>query len=205
MNTEITALQAVNHVPAMIAHWDRNQICTFANDAYRAWYGRNPEDMVGISLEELVGPNYGQNLPYILEALGGKKQVFERQYSLPGNVRKDMVVTYTPHVVAGETHGFWAHVADVTILREREAELERARKEKDAALAEVWTLTSLLPMCSGCKSIRNTKGEWFVLEEYISQRDGVDVSHGMCPQCIAKYYPELDLSRPKSATIADFR
>jgi len=194
MNTELRALQAVNHVPAMIAHWSNDQICTFANDAYREWFGRSPQAMLGITMSELLGDHYLPTLPYILGVLMGQKQVFERTYPLSGRVLKHGVVTYTPEFADQGVHGFWAHVADVTILRDREAALERARKEKDAALDQVWTLSSLLPMCSACKGIRNSKGEWHALEEYVLQRDGFGVSHSMCPKCVAVHYPGLELA-----------
>jgi PAS domain S-box-containing protein len=185
------ALRAVDHISAMIAYWDNNQCCAFSNEAYREWFGRTPEEMVGMSMKELLGPLYEKNHPYILRVLSGEKQVFERRIPLPQGGFRDTIATYTPDVVNGIVQGFWAHVADVTILREREAALERVARERDDAMAEIRTLRGLLPICSSCKSIRDTEGEWHTLEDYVSERSAVRFSHGICPTCIARLYPDL--------------
>lgn len=53
------------------------------------------------------------------------------------------------------------------------------------------TLHGLVPICAGCKSICNDKGEWEKLESYISQHSEAEFSHGMCPDCMEKYYGSI--------------
>jgi PAS domain S-box-containing protein len=77
------ALFVVDHIPAMVAYWDTNQICRFANNAYLEWFGKTREQLIGITLKELLGPIYSKNLPYINEALKGKVQNFEREIPTP--------------------------------------------------------------------------------------------------------------------------
>ena len=187
-------LNIVNHISAMVAYWDFNQRCVFSNDAYRHWFGKSPEEMVGMSLKELLGPLYEKNLPYILGALRGEKQVFERQIPIPGGGFRESIATYTPDSINGVVCGFSVHVADVTILREREAALERTIRERDAALAEVRTLRGLLPICANCKRIRDPIGAWQPIEKYVAARTEASFSHGICPECIAKLYPDIDLT-----------
>ena len=187
------ALIAVNHISAMVAYWDSNQRCVFSNDAYREWFGKTPEEMVGMSMRELLGPLYAKNLPYILAALKGEKQVFERRIPLPGGEVRDTIATYTPDIFDGIVRGFWVHVADVTSIRQREVELEKAIQERDAALAEVRTLRGLLPICSVCKSIRDESGTWQTIEQYVSDRSDASFTHGICPRCIARLYPDVDV------------
>jgi PAS domain S-box-containing protein len=190
------AVSVVNHISAMVAYWDSNQRCVFSNDAYREWFGRSPEQMVGMSMRELLGPLYEKNLPYIRAALRGERQVFERQIPLPNGGVRESIATYTPDVADGTVRGFSVHVADVTLLRDREAALERAIRERDAALAEVRVLRGLLPICAQCKCIRDTDGDWQPIEKYVSERSEARFSHGICPGCLAKLYPEIDLSAP---------
>ncbi len=185
---EQIALNVVNHIPAMVAYWDKRQICVFSNEAYREWFGRSPEEMKGMHMRELLGPLYALNLPYILAALQGKEQVFERRIPLPDGSIRESIATYTPDVLDGDVRGFFVQVVDVTTLREREAALEKAICDRDAALAEVRTLRSLLPICAFCKGIQDEAGNWQQLETYISKRSGTRFSHGLCPTCAEKNY-----------------
>jgi hypothetical protein len=57
-------------------------------------------------------------------------------------------------------------------------------------LAEVKTLTGIIPICSGCKKIRDDKGFWDQVENYIAHHSLAQFSHGLCPDCIKKYFPE---------------
>jgi sigma-B regulation protein RsbU (phosphoserine phosphatase) len=77
-------------------------------------------------------------------------------------------------------------------------ELKQAKKTKRElisklrnALSAVNQLSGLLPICSHCKKIRDDKGYWKNLEEYIAHRSGAQFSHSVCPKCMNKYYPEV--------------
>jgi hypothetical protein len=61
------------------------------------------------------------------------------------------------------------------------------------ALAQVKTLSGLLPICSHCKKIRDDKGYWNQIESYIHKHSDAEFSHGICPECAKKYYPYIDL------------
>ena len=65
------------------------------------------------------------------------------------------------------------------------------------ALGEVKTLRGILPICSFCKKIRNDKGYWDQVEVYVSQHTDADFSHGICPDCMAKHYPGINISEKK--------
>jgi len=121
------ALELLNHLDAMVAFWDSNQVCVFANRAYVHWFGKTPDEIVGGTMEELLGPIYPLNLPYIRAALAGQRQQFERAIPTPGGGIRDSLATYTPYVVEGRVRGFFVHVADVTPLKNLERQLEAAR------------------------------------------------------------------------------
>lgn len=185
------ALRVTNHISAMVAYWDADQRCRFSNNAYQQWFGKSPEQMKGMAMKDLLGPLYELNLPHILAALRGEEQIFERRIPLPNGGVRDTIATYTPDIVDGVVHGFFVHVADVTLLREREAALEQAIRERDAALAEVKTLHGILPICAFCKSIRDEHGTWLPMETYVSRHSPARFSHGFCPSCGEKHYGEF--------------
>jgi AmiR/NasT family two-component response regulator len=70
-------------------------------------------------------------------------------------------------------------------------ELRRLNSELQDALAKVRTLSGLLPICSSCKKIRDDEGYWNQLEAYIQEHSNAVFSHGLCPECAKKLYPEV--------------
>jgi hypothetical protein len=72
-----------------------------------------------------------------------------------------------------------------------EAERERLIAELQEALANVKTLTGLIPICSSCKKIRDDQGYWTQLETYLKQHSDAEFSHSLCLDCVRKLYPEL--------------
>jgi hypothetical protein len=69
-------------------------------------------------------------------------------------------------------------------------EIARTNDELQHALSEVKQLSGLLPICSFCKKIRDDDGYWNQIETYIGHRSEAQFSHGLCPDCIRKMYPE---------------
>lgn len=81
----------------------------------------------------------------------------------------------------------------VSGIKRKQAE-EALRLERDnlqRALAEVKQLSGFLPICASCKKIRDDKGYWNQIESYISQHSEAEFSHGICPECAKKLYPEF--------------
>ena len=92
---------------------------------------------------------------------------------------------------------------DVTERKKTEEERERLIKHLQEALAEVKDLRSILPICSFCKKVRDDKGYWEQVESYISKHTHVDLSHGICPECMDKYYPEINFEKSSPANDSD--
>lgn len=72
-----------------------------------------------------------------------------------------------------------------------EHELEKTVEELKQASSEVKTLSGLLPICSSCKKIRDDRGYWTQIESYVKRHSNAEFSHGICPDCAKKYYPDL--------------
>jgi len=71
-----------------------------------------------------------------------------------------------------------------------EEERERLISQLKEALSKIKKLSGLLPICASCKKIRDDKGYWNKIESYISNHSEAEFSHGICPDCMKKLYPE---------------
>jgi HAMP domain-containing protein len=92
-------------------------------------------------------------------------------------------VAHAVDVLKGNTRQM---IADYDALQKSKAELERL-------LAEVRTLSGLLPICSNCKKIRDDQGYWKQVEVYIGEHSEAQFTHGICPDCVKTLYPELNM------------
>jgi CheY-like chemotaxis protein len=71
--------------------------------------------------------------------------------------------------------------------------LEIKHRELQDALLEIKTLRGIVPICSNCKKIRDDKGFWSQVEVYVRAHTHAEFTHGICPECAKKLYPELEL------------
>jgi PAS domain S-box-containing protein len=90
-----------------------------------------------------------------------------------------------------------AAVLDITDRHTAEVERERLIRELQTALTHVKTLRGLLPICAHCKKIRNDQGYWEQIESYIDSHSDATFSHGICAECLHKYYPGFESTAPE--------
>lgn len=89
------------------------------------------------------------------------------------------------HDETGEFAGYIGSCIDVheaVVARQ----IAKAAREK-----EIDTLRALLPICSSCKKVRDDAGYWGQIEAYIRKHVDVELTHGICPDCVAELYPEF--------------
>ena len=136
INQPMIAQIIVDEIPALIAYVDNDQRYRFANKAYLNWFGREKNDILELSMKDVIGSIYDLNLPYIANALEGSLQVFERKVVTPdGSVRYGLM-TYTPNYVEDKVEGFFIHVVDVTPVKKIEKELHVERENTKEVLAK---------------------------------------------------------------------
>lgn len=129
----------VDHVPAMIGYWDRDERNRLANADYQRWFGKTPAEIEGRPMIDLLGPAlYEKNRPFIERALGGQRQDFERTITGPDGVVRHSHASYVPDLRDGRVHGFVALVTDVTRRVQDEQALAQALAERDTLLKEVY-------------------------------------------------------------------
>lgn len=85
---------------------------------------------------------------------------------------------------------------EATVIRNQELqETQKVLSEKvyelETALARVKQLEGIIPICMHCKNIRDDKNSWQQIEQYIFDHSDVQFSHGICPDCLKKYYSDI--------------
>ena len=84
--------------------------------------------------------------------------------------------------------GVGLNISDRVIIENKNENLIAKLQQ---ALSQVKLLSGFLPICASCKKIRDDKGYWNQIESYITKHSEVEFSHGICPECAKKLYPNL--------------
>ena len=191
--------------PFGILTTDRDLVVTGWNQWMALHSGRKAQDVLNKSLPDLYPEFVERKMDrYFRAALSG--QVVVLSHRLHGRLismkptergaldsHMPQSGTISPLLSERLVIGTSTHIEDVSERIQREKELEEKVARLEDAMDQVNTLKGLLPICSYCKKIRDDKGYWNQLESYIGTRADVDFSHGICPECAEKYFPDLDL------------
>jgi transcriptional regulator with PAS, ATPase and Fis domain len=158
----------------------------FVNPAAKLLFGRTEEELLGE--------------PFGFPIVAGEATELE----IVNRVRKRTIAEM--RVVSAEWErqpAFLATLHDITAQKLAEgkaelylAELEKKNTELQEALANIKTLSDMLPICAYCKKIRDDKGYWSQVEEYICKHTDTVFSHGICPECAKKVYEEMGIPPP---------
>ena len=177
---------------------DRGQV-TFINPAALRMLGFTQEEMSGQRVHDLIHHSHEDGTNYPVEDC---PMYASYTHAAEGYVadevlwRKDgscFPVAYSsmPIIKDGKVIGAVVNFNDIAERKRVEAEREKFVRELQDALARVRQLSGLLPICASCKQIRNDKGYWTQIEIYVQDHSEAAFSHGICPECEEKLYPEF--------------
>ncbi len=85
-----------------------------------------------------------------------------------------------------------SRIAAMVRLIRAERKCESYVLELQQAIEKIKVLSGIIPICMHCNQIRDDKGYWNRLEEFVSKHSDAQFSHGLCDTCLEKYYPEED-------------
>jgi PAS domain S-box-containing protein len=184
-NPPVDICKLLDALPAMVSYWDRDLRNRMANEAYVEFFGKSPEEMRGIHIGEVLGPElYERSRPHLEDTLEGRSQVFDQELRIPSGEVRYTQASYVPDIGDdGEAQGFFALVVDLTERRRIEEEVERSRKR----LAEAERVARL------------GSWEWDIATKRITCSEGFFAIYGIEPDDIdgrfapgeSKYvYPE---------------
>jgi PAS domain S-box-containing protein len=109
-----------DNIPGMVGYWTSDLRCSFANKHYLEWFGKTPEQMLGIRIQDLMGENlFKKNEQYIRAALRGERQEFERVLTKADGSIGYSWAHYIPDVEGIRVKGFFVLVADITTFKKR--------------------------------------------------------------------------------------
>lgn len=72
-------------------------------------------------------------------------------------------------------------------------EREKLIRQLQDANNQIKTLSGIIPICMYCKGIRDDKGYWSRLEQFIGEHSTAEFSHGICPKCMKEKHPDIDI------------
>jgi len=166
----------------MLCYLDFSGYFRRLNPAWERTLGFTREELMSKPFIEFVHPDdRDRTLRQNRDVRGGSQaRLFENRYLHKDGSFRWFLWNATPDI---GRRVIYSVARDITERKQAEEERERLLGELQAALAEVRTLRSFLPICSYCKSIRDDENYWQSVEAYISKHTNTQFSHGICPAC----------------------
>lgn len=164
-----------------------------ANESYWSEFGPLPAGTKTIKcFEHRPGRSCHTDKCPLTQITGGSdKYVCEPSKEREG-AAQHFIVTARPLLDAkGRVAGIVESFQDITARKKLEEEKERLIEALKKSLDKVKQLRGLIPICASCKKIRDDQGFWTQVESYITSHSEAQFSHGICPACVKKLYPEL--------------
>ncbi len=100
-----------------------------------------------------------------------------------------------PEILKSKVKVFCEIYRQKRIIQNQLTEIEEKNDVLQRQLKEIKVLKGFLPICASCKKIRDDKGYWTQVEKYVADHSEAKFSHGICPDCAKKLYPEYTTSK----------
>ncbi|MHB1295719.1 MAG: histidine kinase N-terminal 7TM domain-containing protein [Anaerolineae bacterium] len=178
--TPIARNHVVENMPSGVIVLDREGLVVDMNPAAQRLLGTTLSRAVGLEVDKLLSE--GRALPPADEGEAARLE-WLAQAGPEGASQITEVMASTLCNGRGHTMGRLITLRDISAERLAERERERLIEELRAALAEVNTLSGLLPVCAWCGKIRDDEGYWIRLDHYLAQHVHAEFTHGICPAC----------------------
>jgi PAS domain S-box-containing protein len=160
------------------------------NTGAEAIFGHSFEDVIGRPSSVLLSPGQRDDIPAVLKDLKQGRSVrdFEAVRGTKDGRCIQLAVSVSPIKNSfGRIIGASMIARDIDEQKRHEQEREHLISELQSALAQVKTLSGLLPICASCKKIRDDQGYWTQVEVYLMARSTAEFTHGICPECDQQY------------------
>jgi PAS domain S-box-containing protein len=187
-----TERKLVEGSPYAIAIYDKDRI-VFANAAAASLLGAtHVEEIIGKSLPDFISPDdLSAVQSQFQQIMGGMRDIapIEARFKQFRGTEIDIELKLSPFDYR-QSPAIQVLFRDISERKRFEQEREKLVSELQEALANIKTLSGLIPICANCKKIRDDKGYWNAVEGYIMQHTDAKFSHGICPDCMSREFPE---------------
>jgi PAS domain S-box-containing protein len=162
-----------------------------ANNAAAAMHGYTVEELRRMKITDLDTPEAARGAAgMVRRILDGEWIQTELSHRRKDGSEFPVEVSAGPLELGGRMF-ILAVDRDITHRRQIETARENLIKDLKDAFEKIKTLKGLLPICASCKKIRDDKGYWSRIEEYIGSHTDAEFTHGICPDCMNKLYPGM--------------
>lgn len=192
-------LQVAEEYANSIIESSMDMIIAVDNDRRITEFNRAAEETFGYGREEVLGKHINILYADVVEGRSVYESTVKDQRYIHEILNKRKGGEIFPCLLAAsvlfDSHGVkvgqMGISRDITEAKKAEEEREQLISDLEEALENVKTLKGLIPICAECKKIRDDEGFWRQVESYIGEHSEAEFSHGMCPDCLEKTYPEL--------------
>lgn len=161
-----------------------------ANTAACNFYGYGKDEIKSLKVMDINILSHEEIYTEMQNAKCEKRKYFNFQHRLANGDIRDVEVFSGPIILDGKKV-LYSIIHDISERKKIEREKEELISKLEQAFAEIKILKGILPICASCKKILDDKGAWKQIESYIRDHSEVEFSHGICPECAKKLYPEL--------------
>jgi PAS domain S-box-containing protein len=164
----------------------------YVNKAFAGPFGKRPEEVIGRRIWDLFPEDEAaKRMTVVRKAFAtGETLVFDVRVPTAAGDRYYITSVKPIPDAAGQVASVVCISKEITERKRVEMERERLLQELQEALGRVKTLSGLLPICAGCKKIRDDQGYWTQIESYLKAHSEAEFSHGLCPDCVASLFPD---------------
>lgn len=165
----------------------------YVNKLWRETLGYSAQEAKQLKIFDIVDPSCREKCQSIFCCLMRGEQVppTEAVFVAKDGRRIFLEGRCNPKFEDGKAVELLGIFRDITERKQLEAEREQLICDLKEALTRITRLEGILSICASCKKIRNDQGEWNQLEAYLHAYSGVEFSHGICPGCAKKLYPDI--------------
>jgi len=167
----------------------------YVNNAFAKGVGKTLDEIIGRKIWDVFEKDEADKRFAIVKKVFAEGKTEEIEVRVPQSSGDTFYLTTVKPILneSGAVETVICTSKNITKRKRAEVALQKEHDNLLKALKEIKTLSGLLPICASCKKIRDDKGYWNQMEGYIQQHSEAQFSHGICPDCAKKMYPNLDI------------